>query len=208
MTGGDAVRYARATVEAEVRGTRFPDPPSDPAFSAPSGAFVTISKYPSGDLRGCIGVPMPVMSLAGAISRGARSACHDPRFEDLSVDELSHVTVEVTVLTPPEPVLFSDPAELPRLIKVGRDGLIIELMGYSGLLLPQVPVEWGWDEAEYLDHLCMKAGLPPGSWLNPSVRIESFRGEVWTETEPCGEVRKVDTDGHRDRHHGKGARRR
>ena len=100
--------------------------------------------------------------------------------------------------------MFDDPAELPGLIEVGRDGLIIELFGRSGLLLPQVPVEWGWDETEYLDHLCMKAGLPSGAWMSPSVRMSSFEGEIWREESPRGRILEVGIDGHRDGHNGSG----
>lgn len=204
LFGGDAVRFARASVEAEVRGTEMPPIPGDDRFSEVSGAFVTLSNNPSGDLRGCIGIPMPVMPLGDAIRRGAASACHDPRFPDLEEHELPAITVEVTVLTPPVPIMFDDPAELPGLIEVGRDGLIIELFGRSGLLLPQVPVEWGWDETEYLDHLCMKAGLPSGAWMSPSVRMSSFEGEIWKEESPRGRILEVGIDGHRDGHNGSG----
>ena len=100
--GSEAVRLARASVESEVRGTPLSFVPEDGRFMEPSGVFVTLSTYPSHDLRGCIGFPMPYYQAGRAIEESARAACHDPRFPDLRERELDHITVEVTVLTVPE----------------------------------------------------------------------------------------------------------
>ncbi len=186
MDGADAVRLARRAVEAEVRGTGRPDPTD---HSEPSGVFVTLSEHPSGRLRGCIGFPMPVLPLEKAVCEAARSACHDPRFPDLSVDELDSVTVEVTVLTVPEP-LSGSPDGIRDSIVVGRDGLILELLGHRGLLLPQVPTEQGWDAEQFLEALSSKAGLPQDAWRHPDARIQVFRGDVFHETSPRGEIRR------------------
>ncbi len=186
--GGDAVALARASVEAEVLGRGAPETPSEGRFSEPSGAFVTLSTYPRGELRGCIGYPMPAFPLGEAIVLSAESACHDPRFPDLSAGELDSITVEVTVLTVPKEIIFNSPQELLDSIEIGRDGLIAESRGRRGLLLPQVPVEWGWDKAEYLDHLCVKAGLPHDSWRRPGIRVQSFTGEIRHEESPRGPV--------------------
>ena len=188
MFGEEAVRFARAAVESEVRGASAPDRPANPRFSEMAGAFVTISEYPSHDLRGCIGYPYPVLPLADALEQAARSACHDPRFPDLTEGELGGVTVEVTVLGVPHEIRVDSPGMYPDSIVIGRDGLIIELMGRRGLLLPQVPVEWGWDAMEYLAHLSMKAGLPPDAWTHPAARISAFTGEIYREDFPHGEV--------------------
>lgn len=189
MFGEEAVRLARSAVDSEVLGGEVADV-TDPRFGEPSGAFVTLSLHPSHDLRGCIGFPLPVMPLRRAIVEAARSACHDPRFPDLRAEELDRITVEVTVLTVPEPVRADSPEELADSIVIGRDGLIIELAGRRGLLLPQVPVEWGWGPREFLDHLAVKAGLPPDAWRHPSARINAFRGEIYHETSPRGEVER------------------
>ena len=81
---------------------------------------------------------------------------------------------------------------------VGRDGLIIDYHGNRGLLLPQVPVEWGWDTEEYLAHLSMKAGLPPDAWTYRGARISSFRGEIFREVSPGGDIAEGERFGHRE----------
>ncbi|MGN0098429.1 MAG: TIGR00296 family protein [Candidatus Methanomethylophilaceae archaeon] len=189
--GESAVAFARLCIESEVRGTAAPVPPEH-GFGDPRGVFVTVNEFPSGDLRGCIGYPYPVMSLGDAVDSSARSACHDPRFPDLSVRELDHVTVEVTILTVPEEIDHDDPRSLPGMVHIGEDGLIIEFKGRRGLLLPQVPVEWGWDAETFLRHLSMKAGLPPDAWTWDGARIWSFGGEVFSETSPRGEIVRRD----------------
>lgn len=188
--GTDAVRLARAAVESEVSGSPVGFRPSGDRFMDPSGAFVTLSNYPSHDLRGCIGFPMPVFQLERAIEEAARAACHDPRFPDLEEWELDQITVEVTVLTVPEPLEAPTPEALVDRIVIGRDGLIIDCHGRRGLLLPQVPVEWGWDARQFLAQLSMKAGLPPDAWMRPDARISAFRGEIFSEKTPYGEIRE------------------
>ena len=188
--GARAVAIARAAIESEVSGKPFPHLPDDGRFGESSGAFVTLKTYPGGDLRGCIGYPMPVFPLARAVELSARSACHDPRFPDLRPSELGSVTVEVTVLTVPEPVTASCPDDLARSVGVGRDGLMLELGPYRGLLLPQVPAEQGWDAVEYLEGLSVKAGLPRDAWKHPDARICRFEGEIYHESEPRGSVER------------------
>ena len=76
------------------------------------------------------------------------------------------------------------------MIEIGRHGLIIEGMGTSGLLLPQVATEWKWDASEFLTNCCLKAGLPPDSWLLDGIKVKVFEGEIFEEIEPAGEVRR------------------
>lgn len=157
-------------------------------FAEPRGVFVTLNRHPGGELRGCIGYPYPAMPLARAIEESARSACHDPRFPDLSPGEAGGVTVEVTILTVPEAVRSSGPDDLVGSIAVGRDGLMLELAGFRGLLLPQVPVEQGWDAREFLEALSMKAGLPRRAWEDPRANVYRFEGEIFSEPEPGAEA--------------------
>lgn len=185
--GREAVKVARQAAEAETEGN-INDPGISDSFKEPSGAFVTISKYPSGDLRGCIGYPEPVLSLGQAIISAARSACHDPRFPPLTLKETEKCVFEVTILTPPKRINFTSSEDLLEKIQVGRDGLILSYKGRRGLLLPQVPVEWGWSKETYLEQLSVKARLPMNIWKTEGVTIESFQGEIFTEESPKGEV--------------------
>lgn len=190
--GTEAVRLARSAVESEVLGRRVEFNATDRRFDEPSGAFVTLNTYPDHGLRGCIGYPMPVFTLREAIENSGRAACHDPRFRDLAVSELDSVTVEVTVLTVPEIIGAADPQGILDSVEIGRDGLMIEYMGHRGLLLPQVPVEWGWGRIQYLSQLSIKAGLPPDVWTRPGARISRFRGEIYHEVSPYGEIMEGD----------------
>jgi len=161
-------------------------------FSFNSGVFVTLNN-PDG-LRGCIGFPMPEKKLAHAIIEGAiAAATEDPRFPSVKTNELNDIVFEVTVLTPPVEIDVSDPTEYLEKIKVGRDGLIIRHSFSSGLLLPQVPVEYGWNVEEFLQHTCEKAGLARDTWKNESVKIEKFEGIIFKEETPNGTIVREET---------------
>jgi len=153
------------------------------------GVFVTLESFPSHELRGCIGYPLPIKELSLSVAENALNAAfEDPRFPALSKSELEKTTIEVSVLTVPEVVGVASPEDYPKKIKVGRDGLIIEYGYASGLLLPQVPIEWNWNEAEFLGHLCEKAGLPRSMWKSPSAKISAFQAIVFSESKPNGKV--------------------
>jgi len=161
-------------------------------FSFNSGVFVTLNN--PGGLRGCIGFPMPEKKLSHAIIEGAiAAATEDPRFPSVKTNELNDIVFEVTVLTPPVEIDVSDPTEYLEKIKVGRDGLIIRHSFSSGLLLPQVPVEYGWDVEEFLQHTCEKAGLARDTWKNESVKIEKFEGIIFKEETPNGVIVREET---------------
>ena len=180
------MKAARSSIEAETVGLS-PEIEFPRSFDRKSGVFVTISTYPQGNLRGCIGYPEPVFPLKDALVYSAQSACHDPRFMPLSERESVNCTVEVTVLS--QPVLMECGKEdLPKEIVIGRDGLIIQLGGRRGLLLPQVPVEWGWGPEEFLEQLCAKAGLPSDAWKLKDASIWAFTGEIFREESPRGEI--------------------
>jgi len=163
------------------------EPDLEEKFSFNSGVFVTLNN-PDG-LRGCIGFPMPEKKLSHAIVDGAiAAATEDPRFPSVKTNELNDIVFEVTVLTPPIEIDVYDPMEYLEKIKVGRDGLIIRHSFSSGLLLPQVPVEYGWNTEEFLQHTCEKAGLARDTWKNESVKIEKFEGIIFKEETPNGEI--------------------
>ena len=159
------------------------------------GVFVTINAVEDGEksLRGCIGLPYPTTPLAEAVLESAISAAtQDPRFPSVSLGELDHVVFEISVLTPPQVVEVKSPKDYCKEVKVGEDGLIVERGIYKGLLLPQVPVEWKWDEETFLCQCCIKAGLPPDSWLVKGTKIYKFSSIIAEELSPKGEVKMVD----------------
>ena len=181
------VELARRTIETHLRGKKPLAPKVPPKLRERSGVFVTLTKR--GELRGCIGHPLPTTPLVDAVMDSAiSSATRDPRFPPVSLEELPGLEVEVSVLSKPELIRVKNPREYPRSIVIGRDGLVVEWSGYAGLLLPQVPVEWGWGAEEYFSHACMKAGLMPDKWLTEDVRISKFSAQVFKEKGPGGEV--------------------
>ncbi len=184
------VTLARRAIEGYFAdGKRIAPDRKDGALSEKRGVFVTLEEYPSHNLRGCIGYPLPVKELAPSVVDNAlHAAFEDPRFPPLEKEELQKITVEVSALSAPEAVRASDPEEYPKKIKVGRDGLMIEYGYSSGLLLPQVPIEWNWNEAEFLGHLCEKAGLPQNMWKSPSVKIMRFEASIFCEKSPGGKI--------------------
>ncbi len=160
------------------------------AYSYESGVFVTIND-PSG-LRGCIGYPLPDKKLFNALTDAAISAAtEDPRFPPVKLSEIDKITFEVSVLTPPIEIQIEDPLDYPKKIKVGKDGLIIKTEFNSGLLLPQVPIEYGWTEEQFLSHTCEKAGLSRDFWKNKEAQVLKFGGIVFKEETPNGKVVEV-----------------
>ena len=156
-------------------------------FSYNSGVFVTLNN-PTG-LRGCVGFALPDKKLYNALVDAAISAAtEDPRFPPVTAKELEEITFEVTVLTPPEVIHVSDTVEYPSRIKVGKDGLIVKHGSNSGLLLPQVPVEYSWTEEEFLGYACEKAGLPRDCWKDKETEVQKFEGIVFKEETPNGRV--------------------
>lgn len=165
---------AKQAVAAAANGETFdPKVPASSILKDKGAAFVTLKK--GGDLRGCIGHVIARVPLFKCVADVARSAAiHDTRFSPVRPDELGDLSYEISVLTPPAPTL-------PDQVLVGRDGLIMSRGGRSGLLLPQVPVEWNWSREEFLASTCRKAGLPLDCWRDPETKIESFRAIVWGE---------------------------
>jgi len=157
-----------------------------PLFEEKRGVFVTL--HEDGDLRGCIGYPQPIMPLGKAIVDSAINAgCRDPRFPSVRPGELGRIEVEVTILTKPE--AYTQPKKkLLELVVIGRDGLIVSKGPFSGLLLPQVAPEWGFDSQEFLSQTCVKAGLPPDAWLDEDTQVQHFQAQIFAEIAPEREV--------------------
>jgi AmmeMemoRadiSam system protein A len=177
LTSGDqrtCLELARRALEHYFEtGRRLRSPVKSGILKENRGAFVTLTV--DGQLRGCIGYPLPVKPLDETIIEMAvAAATQDTRFEPLRADELKRLKIEISVLGLPKPVRG------PEEVEVGRHGIIVSKGYFKGLLLPQVPVEHGWDRETYLRHGCLKAGLPPEEWKN-GARIEVFTAQVFSE---------------------------
>ena len=158
-----------------------------PELKEKRGVFVTLTKQ--GGLRGCIGYPYPIMPLCDALVKAAESAAFsDPRFEKLTKEELNEIKIEVSVLT--LPIEISSGESAVKQIKAGRDGLIIEMAGRSGLLLPQVATEYHFDALDFLQETCSKAGLPRTAWLSRECKIYKFQAEIFKEISRGKVIRK------------------
>jgi AmmeMemoRadiSam system protein B/AmmeMemoRadiSam system protein A len=170
-----ALLIAHETLQAAFRGGRY-EPQTDlPGLLRPSGVFVTLRK--DGALRGCIGAVSTSRPLAEGIrDMTLAAAFSDERFEPLAAGELADASVELTVLSPL--VRIAD----PRLIEVGKHGVMVERGKQSGVFLPQVAVEAGYDRRQLLRQLCVqKAGLPADCWQDPETKICVFTAQVIRE---------------------------
>jgi len=192
--GNFLVRLARKAVKEYLETRKQIKVPQDTPqkLSQPCGVFITINSIKSREkkLRGCIGYPYPTVPLIQAVIESAiNSATQDPRFYPILLDELESVVFEVSVLTPPEIIKVEKPSQYPSKINVGEDGLIVEKNIFKGLLLPQVPIEWKWDNEQFLCQCCIKAGLPPDCWLLKGTKIYKFQAIIFEEEKPRGEVK-------------------
>jgi AmmeMemoRadiSam system protein A len=170
------LQTAREAIGARLalRGPRYPAPTA--ALSARCGAFVTLKV--GGQLRGCIGHITGSRALVETVKEVAlSSAFEDPRFSPLRAEEWDRVHIEISVLSP-----FEEIGDVNR-IEVGVHGIMVRRGSHSGLLLPQVASEQGWDRDAFLSHTCLKAGLPPEAWSWPQTRIEIFSAQVFAEKE-------------------------
>ena len=150
---------------------KVPEPPTD-KLREHLGAFVCL--HIGQELRGCIGHIMSDAPLYQTVAQMAQAAAfQDPRFTPLSPDEFKEVLLEISILGP------ISPCPDPNLVEVGRHGLIVRQGHCQGLLLPQVPVEWGWDREKFLEQTCRKAGLPAKAWRSPDTAIYWFEAVVF-----------------------------
>ncbi len=161
---------ARNTITEYVTNGKVPEiEMKNPKLKADGAVFVTIKR--NGLLRGCIGHIQPMMPLYQSVIKNAVAACSsDRRFPQMKKDELKDMDVEVSVLSPLEPL------KDVRNIQVGKHGLVIVKGMQSGLLLPQVAQELGWDRETFLEQICAKAGLPRGAWRDAD--LYTFTAEI------------------------------
>jgi len=150
--------------------------PEGSNLKEPCGAFVSLHTTKSRSLRGCIGRMTANLPLIETVRMMAKEAAFgDPRFPPLRKEELENCHIEISALSP------MTPCPDPQQVKVGVHGLYIRRGGRSGVLLPQVPVEQGWNLDEYLDYICVKAGLPQGSCEAPDTELFTFTAVVFAE---------------------------
>ncbi len=169
------LKLARDTIHAKLYGENLPSiDPSSPILSEPRGAFVTLHKY--GRLRGCIGYVEAIKPLYKTVQEMAIAAgFQDPRFPGLTESEFNDIDIEISVMSPLERIADE------KKIEVGKHGIIIKRGFNSGLLLPQVATEQGWERDTFLEHTCYKAGLPGDCWKKPDIEITVFTAEVFSE---------------------------
>jgi len=169
---------ARAAIASGLAGEPLPDaPPASSSSSSswaglmePRGVFTTL--YLGDQLRGCVGYALPIQPLYRAVGETARAAAfEDSRFWPVTPEEARELKISLSVLSPLFPIASGQ-------VEVGRHGLLISDGGRRGLLLPQVPVENGWDRETFLAQTCRKAGLPQDAWRK-SAAIQAFTAEVF-----------------------------
>jgi AmmeMemoRadiSam system protein A len=165
---------ARESIAAHFERRRPRLPSAAGVLGECRGAFVTLHGR-DGDLRGCIGMMQPARPLLETVAHMAvAAATEDGRFEPVTESELPRLVIEISVLGPLQPIRPDD-------VEVGTHGLLISYCGRRGVLLPQVPVEHGWDRERFLEHTCYKAGLSPDTWRNAGVELRGFTAVVFSE---------------------------
>jgi len=182
------VRMARSAVTEYLKNNiKIINEQFNSKFNKNAGVFVTINKQNS--LRGCIGYPLPIKKLSdGLIDSAIAAACEDHRFLPINLNELNDIIFEVTILSSPTRINVEKFEDYLSIIKLGRDGLIIENKQNTGLLLPQVPKEYGWSVEEFLNHASEKTGLEKNAWKNKYTMVSKFEGVIFKEEFPNGKV--------------------
>jgi AmmeMemoRadiSam system protein A len=170
----ELLKIAQAVVECNCRGEKPPKPEVESStLNEPRGAFVTLHK--DGKLRGCIGHIRAQKPLIETIVEMAEAAAfRDPRFPPVTLEELDQLKYEISVLTPLRRIKDVND------IQVGVHGIYMKRGVSSGLLLPQVATEWGWDRTTFLEHTCTKAGLPEDAWKDKKTEIYIFSADVFS----------------------------
>ncbi len=174
------LHLARQSIEQALRGEppRLPEQ-LDPRLLQPGAVFVTLTQ--SGALRGCIGSLVAHRPLAEDVQQNALAAAFDdPRFPPLTAAELPHTHIEISLLTPYQPLTYRDADELLRKLRPGVDGVLLEAGWYRATFLPQVWEHFP-DAQEFLAHLCLKAGLPANAWRWPQTKVYVYQVEKFEE---------------------------
>jgi len=164
------LRLAHDSISSALQRTEISFDPPTPHLAEPRGVFTSL--YLNGELRGCVGYVLPSTSVYRAVAETARAAAFDDnRFSPVTPDEAPHLEIELSILSPPQPIAAGA-------VEIGRHGLLISQHGRRGLLLPQVPVEHNWDRTTFLEQTCRKAGLPLDAWQKGAT-LQAFTAEIF-----------------------------
>lgn len=196
--GKKLVKLARYAVERKAREGKFEIKKfDDKELSEKAGVFVTIQNFPEKTLRGCIGFTSGDFPIYEAVQKAAFcSAFEDSRFSQIKKEDLSRIIFEVSILTKPESIQVKDPEEYAKKIEIGKDGLILQNGPFSGLLLPQVALEFNWSAEEFLDNLCFKSGLTSDWLYDENTRLWKFQSQIFAEKKPRGEIIEIELTKH------------
>lgn len=168
------IALAHGAIDAALEGRQLDITAPTEHLTERRGAFTTL--HIEGKLRGCVGYVVDAYPLWRTVAETAVAAAfYDTRFYPVTSDEAPKLQVEISVLSPPKPIR-------PEEVEIGRHGLIVSHKGQRGLLLPQVPIEHGWNREMFLGQTCLKAGLPMDAWQN-GAQLEAFTAEVFNEAE-------------------------
>ncbi|MDE1869130.1 MAG: TIGR00296 family protein [Candidatus Micrarchaeota archaeon] len=189
--GESLVKAARESIELDLTSPHFKlsaVTQSIKHIRGKHGVFITLQHYPTMELRGCIGFINAVSEISELLPQAAISAAfEDTRFVPVSKRELGELLISVSILTEPQE-LKGGAKERKRGIHVGTTGLIAQYGHYSGLLLPEVAAENNWDVEQFLQEVCLKAGLHKNYWSQPNVKLFKFETQVFKEETPSGKV--------------------
>jgi AmmeMemoRadiSam system protein A len=178
------LRLAHQSIRAELAGRKLTTSPPSPHLAEKRGAFTTL--HLGGHLRGCIGYVNASSPLyETVIETAAAAAFQDPRFVPVNAEEAAMLQIEISVISLMVPIK-------PDEVVIGKHGLLITHRGRRGLLLPQVPLEWGWNREQFLTELCHKAGLPSDAW-EQGAQLEAFTAEVFGEEVPGASLVREDS---------------
>jgi AmmeMemoRadiSam system protein A len=164
------LELAHHSIACALEGRALSLGPATDHLTEKRGAFCTL--YLDGQLRGCVGYVFPLTPLLQTVAETARGAAFDdPRFPAVTPSEGSRLKVSLSILSVLTPIA-------PEQVEVGMHGLLVSRAGKRGVLLPQVPVEHGWERTTFLEQTCLKAGLPPDAWKTGAT-LESFTAEIF-----------------------------
>ena len=194
IEGEQIVRAARAAIELYLRSPKLDTGmliESLTGFGSPNGIFVTVLHYPTGEIRGKMGIHGTGKTMGELVVEASLGAAFmDPHMIPVSLSENGHITVEVEILSDLEEIRSSGKGKLIK-VKMGRDGLCIRYGFKSAILLPSFPMDRKLDKKGFFEAACKEIGIQKDMWTQPKVRLFRFETQTFAEEEPDGKVREV-----------------